>query len=79
MKSTSSDGLLALQWQDKRKVTMISTIHDDSMVSKRRRTRLAEGGIEEIMKPEVMNITHTWEVLLKVINNLTTIHLLIVP
>ena len=39
VKSTSSDSLLALQCKTKRKVTMISTIHDDSMVS-----RLAEGG-----------------------------------
>ena len=59
-KSTSSDGLLALQWQDKRKVTMISTIHDDSMVSQRGRTRLAEGGIEEIMKPEVISEYNTY-------------------
>ena len=60
VKSTSSDGLLALQWQDKRKVTMISTIHYDSMVSKRRRTRLAEGEIEEIMKPEVIYEYNTY-------------------
>ena len=31
----------ALQWQDKRLVTMLSTIHNDDIISKRRRTRHA--------------------------------------
>ena len=34
-----SKGLTALQWQDKRLVTMLSTIHNDDMISKRRWTR----------------------------------------
>ena len=30
---------------------MISTIHDDTMINKTRRRRLANGGREEVMKP----------------------------
>ena len=54
---TSSEvqkGILALKWQDKRSVVMLSTIHDDSWVTKRRRTRLVAGGIEEIEKPTMV-------------------------
>ena len=32
------EGMMALKWQDKRQVMMLSTIHDDSMVMKRRRS-----------------------------------------
>lgn len=39
-------GMLALKWMDKRPVTMLSTIHDDSMLTKCQRSRLASGGIE---------------------------------
>ena len=54
---TSSEvqkGILALKWQDKRPVVMLSTIHDDSWVTKRRRTRHVAGGIEEIEKPTMV-------------------------
>ena len=54
-----NDGLVALQWKDKRLVTMVSTIHDDEMIRKQRRTRRADDGTEEILKP--MSTTHTWE------------------
>ena len=33
-------GMLALKWMDKRQVNMLSIIHDDSMMSKRRRTSM---------------------------------------
>ena len=36
----TEDGTLALKWMDKRPVTLLSTIHDDTMVTKVRRTRL---------------------------------------
>ena len=50
--SVSAEGpLLALKWMDKRPVTMLSTVHDASQVTKRRRSRLAPGGVEEIQKP----------------------------
>lgn len=51
VKSVVTDGLLALQWMDKRKVTVLSTIHDRSMVSKH---RLAPVGVGEIMKPGIV-------------------------
>ena len=47
-------GMLALKWQDKRAVVMLSTIHNDSRVTKRRRTRLVAGGIEEVQKPTMV-------------------------
>ena len=34
--------MFALKWQDKRAVVMLSTIRDDSRITKRRRTRLVE-------------------------------------
>ena len=49
------NGILALKWKDKRDVSMLSTIHNHSMVIKRRRTRLAAGGFEEIQKPLVVD------------------------
>ena len=48
------DSLMALKWMDKRPVTMLSTIHDDSTVTKQRRTRAVQGGVEEIRKPVVV-------------------------
>ena len=42
----SSEGLMSLKWRDKRVVTMLSTFHDDTTVNKRRRTRLASGGVK---------------------------------
>ena len=45
------DKLTALQWKDKRLISMISSINNDEIISKRRRTRLVNGGREEIHKP----------------------------
>ena len=33
---------------------MLSTFHDDTIINKRRRTRSASGGVEEIMKPQMV-------------------------
>lgn len=44
----------ALKWMDKRPVVMLSSIHDSSMVAKRRRSRLAPGGTDEVMKPKMI-------------------------
>ena len=38
------DSMMALKWMDKRPVSMLSTIHNDSMTTKVRRTRRAPGG-----------------------------------
>ena len=43
--------MVALKWADKRQVSMLSTVHDDSMLTKTRRTRLVEGGREDVRKP----------------------------
>ena len=45
---------MALKWMDKRPVAMLTTVHDDSVVTKQRRTRAAQGGVEEIRKPAVV-------------------------
>ena len=55
-----SEGLIALQWQDKRLVSMLSTIHNDDIISKRRRTRHAVGGREEIEKPVMIEQYNTY-------------------
>ena len=52
IQSLSKDGLLAVKWMDKRQVTMISTIHDDSMAPVQRRSRFADGGREVVEKPK---------------------------
>ena len=46
--SSVGDGILSLKWKDKKDVLMLSTSHDTSMVTKSRRSRRAEGGVEEI-------------------------------
>ena len=46
--------MLALKWMDKREVMMLSTIHDDSFVTKKRRSRAATDGHEDILKPLVV-------------------------
>ena len=48
------DSMMALKWADKRQVSMLSTVHDDSTVTKTRRTRLAPGGREEVRKPTMI-------------------------
>ena len=52
--SITDESMMALKWMDKRPVTMLSTIHDESMTTKIRRSRRAEGGQEEIRKPVVV-------------------------
>lgn len=60
IKSVSTDGVLALQWMDKRIVTMLTTIHDDSTIVKRRRTRLSATGLEDIVKPTAIAEYNTY-------------------
>ena len=48
------DQILTLKWHDKRDVFMLSTFHNSTMVTKSRRSRAVQGGIEEIAKPEVV-------------------------
>ena len=55
VRSSYDDSVLSLVWQDKRDVLMLSTYHDDSMVGRSRRSRTAEGGIENIQKPRVVD------------------------
>ena len=48
------DQVFGLKWKDKRFVSMLSTIHDDSMISKERRSRQVSGGVETIQKHAVV-------------------------
>ena len=52
--------LLALQWKDKRLITMLSSIHDSSMVTKTRRTRASASGRENIQKPFMVDQYNTY-------------------
>ena len=52
--SSVDDSVLSLKWKDKRDVMMLSTYHTTSMVTKTRRSRAAEGGVEDIQKPQVV-------------------------
>ena len=46
-----NSSVLSLVWWDKRDVLLLSMFHDDSMVSRSRRSRAAVGGVENIEKP----------------------------
>ena len=46
--------LLVMKRKEKRDVLMLSTVHDDTMLEKQRRTRQAVGGVEVIWKPQVL-------------------------
>ena len=48
------DDVMALKWMDKRPVAMLTTVHDDSVVTKQRRTRAVQGGVEDVRKPVVV-------------------------
>ena len=52
--SRCDSGLFTMKLHDKRDVVMLSSYHGDEMVSKSRRSRAAEGGVEEIQKPRVV-------------------------
>ena len=45
------DRVMALQWQDKQLITMLTTIHDDKMISKKRRSRFGKDNEEDVNKP----------------------------
>ena len=46
--------MLFMKWRDKQDVLMLSTFHADTFIEKRRHTRLAEEGVEVILKPQVV-------------------------
>ena len=52
--SSVVDSILTLKWKDKRDVIMLSTYHDSSMITKSRRLRAAERGVEDIEKPKMV-------------------------
>ena len=53
--STQIDSsMMVLKRMDKRPVVMLSTIHDDSFVTKKRRSRTALDGQEDTLKPLVV-------------------------
>ena len=45
---------LALKQMDKRPVAMLTTVHNESVVTKQRRPRAAQGGVEEVRKSLVV-------------------------
>jgi hypothetical protein len=55
-----NSGVQALQWKDKRVVTMLSTIHDTSMIQKTRRSRFSSFGQEVVTKPLVIDKYNTF-------------------
>ena len=48
------DSMMALKWMDKQSMVMLITIHDNSFVTKTRRSRAASDGQEDILKPRVV-------------------------
>ena len=54
-KAAVDDSVLCLKWMDKRAVTLLSTLHDDTMVDVQRRSRGARGGVESIQKPRMID------------------------
>ena len=45
------DRVMAIQWQDKGLITMLTTIHDDKMISKKWRSRFRKHNEEDVNKP----------------------------
>ena len=52
--SSVDDGVLALKWHDKRDMLMITTFDDTSMTLRSRQFRAADGGVENVEKPVVV-------------------------
>ena len=48
------EGMNLVQWHDKRVVSVLSTIHDDTPVAVQRRSRRAPGGREMVEKPQAV-------------------------
>ena len=48
------EGMNVVQWHDKRVVSVLSTIHDDTPVAVERRSRRAPGGRETVEKPRAV-------------------------
>ena len=46
-----NEEVMGLQWQDKRLITMLTTIHENKMVNKKRRSRFGSSHEEDITKP----------------------------
>ena len=46
-----NEKVLGIQWQDKRLITMLTTIHENQMVNKERRSRFGNNHEEDIAKP----------------------------
>ena len=54
------NSMLAIKWLDKRAVTALTTIHEDTAVAVERRNRHATGGQETVMNPQtIVNTTGT--------------------
>ena len=49
------DSVLCLKWMDKRAVTLLSTLHDDRMADVQRPYRGARGGVEFVLKPQMID------------------------
>ena len=59
--TTYNDGqILGLKWMDKRPVAVLTTIHDNSMMTITRRTRSSEQGTQTIQKPTVIEKYNTY-------------------
>ena len=54
MSKQIDSSMLVLKWMDKQEVMMLSTIHDDSFITKKRWSRTAPDGQEGILKPFVV-------------------------
>ena len=52
--------VLSLQWTDKRMITMLTNIHDDQMIEKRRRSRFSKDGSETVRKPLAVDKYNTY-------------------
>ena len=44
------NNVLALKWMNKRPIAMFTTVHNDSIVTKQRRTRAVQGRVEEVRR-----------------------------
>ncbi len=58
--SVRKQSVLFFKWKDKREVSLMTNIHDDSTIVKKRRSKSGVGGYEETVKPTAIRMQQVY-------------------